>query len=123
MKTSFYINVLFIIVTIILFNTCKKDDDEKNKTQKIIKEKLTGYVQKGPYINGTTINILELNDSLGQTGKIFNTTINNNKGSFEVNNVELSSQYVEFKALGFYFNEITGDKSVAQFALNALSDL
>lgn len=82
-----------------------------------------GYVQKGPYINGTSVQIFELNSSLVQTGKVFSTQINNNKGSFEINTVILSSPYVEFSASGFYFDEVKGEISVAPLLLLALSDI
>lgn len=122
MKTSIRLNFISLLIFIMLFNCCKKTNDTNN-TIKITKVKITGYVQKGPFINGTNINIFELNESLIQTGKVFNTSITNNIGSFEINNIELSSQFVQFNAFGFYFNENTGNNSDAQITLNALSDL
>lgn len=86
-------------------------------------EKVNGFVQKGPYLNGTSIAILELTDDLAPTGKIFSSQISDNKGSFEIKDVELSSQYVELKADGFYFNEVSNQNSTAKLTLFALSDL
>jgi uncharacterized protein (TIGR02145 family) len=108
-----------IILSVILFYSCKKGTNENI----IKKEKLSGYVQKGPYINGTQIELYELNSSLVQTGKTFSTQISNNTGSFDINQVALSSKYVEFSASGYYFNEVTGDISIAPLTLNALSDI
>jgi hypothetical protein len=65
----------------------------------------------------------ELNSSLNQTGKAFSTQITDNGGSFEINDVELSSQFVEFLASGYYFNEITGNISPSVLTLYALSDI
>jgi uncharacterized protein (TIGR02145 family) len=65
----------------------------------------------------------ELSSKLVQTGKIFSTQINNNYGSFEINNVNLKSSYVEFSASGYYFDEIKGDLSIAPLTMNALSDI
>jgi len=96
---------------------------DKDKVQPISKEKINGFVQKGPFINGTSISILELESDLSQTGKTFNTQISDNTGSFEFTRIDLSSQFVELIADGFYFNEILGDKSNSRLALYALTDL
>jgi uncharacterized protein (TIGR02145 family) len=123
MKTARIFLVLLVFSgAMFLLSTCKKGTDE-NKITHIVKNKLSGYVQKGPYINGTSILMYELDASLGQTGKNFSTQINDNKGSFEINNVTLSSQYVEFLADGYYFNEIVGNISTSQLSLYALSDI
>lgn len=122
MKTPIQIEVLLILAIMFFINSCKKDDDGNN-IPKIVKEKVSGYVQKGPYINGTSIFMSELDGSLNQTGNIFTTQIVDNKGTFEISNIELSSQYVEFKADGFYFDEVKGEKSIAPLTLYALSDI
>lgn len=109
-----------IIFLFLISESCKKDDKEEAK---IIKEKVTGQVQKGPFINGTAISMYELNSSLDQTGKIFTTEISSNVGSFQINNVTLSSSFVEFSASGYYFDEVKGDISVAPLNLFALSDI
>ena len=123
MKSGRIFRILFLFsISLLLLSTCKKDTGE-NKVTKIVKAKLSGYVQKGPYINGTSIQMYELDASLNQTGKNFSTQISDNKGSFEINNVALSSQYVEFLANGYYFNEIMGNISLSQLSLYALSDI
>ncbi|MBK8883837.1 MAG: hypothetical protein IPN67_16100 [Bacteroidales bacterium] len=109
----------FIIAFLLIFlsYSCKKDET------KIIKEKVTGQVQKGPYINGTSITMSELNSSLAQTGNVFTTQISSNIGSFEIDNISLTSGYVEFSAGGYYFDEVKGELSVAPLNLFALSDI
>ena len=115
---------LAILMTFFAILSCEKDNDSnKDEFHPVSKEKINGFVQKGPFINGTSIIISELTSDLIQTGKSFSTQISDNKGSFELSQVELSSQFVELKADGFYFNEILGDKSTAQLTLYALSDL
>lgn len=96
---------------------CKKEEE------KIIKSQVNGQVQKGPFVNGTSITMSELNTSLAQTGNVFTTQITNNKGSFEINNINLSSSYVEFNANGFYFDEIKGEISAAPLNMFALADI
>ncbi len=82
-----------------------------------------GYVQKGPFLNGTAMMISELDSALVPTGKTYTTQLIDNRGTFAVRNVELESQYVQLYATGFYFNEVTNVKSSAQLTLFALSDL
>jgi hypothetical protein len=111
------IKIFLIILMFIFIYSCKKDKE----TVRI--EKLSGYAQKGPFIIGTTVNMYELNSSLEQTGKVFTTQISDDKGSFEINNVTLSSKYVEFSANGYYWNEEAGGIPAAPFTLNAISNL
>jgi hypothetical protein len=121
MKNFIKLNCLVIFLLVV---SCEKDKtDNPNESNPLQKEILTGFVQKGPFINGTTITVSELTSDLIQTGKTFNTQISDNKGSFELKQIELSSQFVELKADGFYFNENIGEKSFAQLTLYALSDL
>lgn len=124
MKKS--ISYLIIIITFCL--GCKKVDNTTGITPitpftPIKKDKISGLVQKGPYINGTQIILYVLDDKLAQTGKVFNTQITDNKGSFELNNVELSSKYVQLSANGYYFNESSNAITISQLQLNALTDI
>jgi len=96
---------------------CRKDEPD------IFKEKVTGCVQKGPFVNGTSILMVELTSSLQQTGKNFTTQIMNNAGYFEIENVGLESSFVEFSASGYYFDEIKGELSISPLDLSALSDI
>ncbi|MCK4748275.1 MAG: hypothetical protein KAT15_14595 [Bacteroidales bacterium] len=111
-----------ILLSILVWPSC-----DSNKNQEIPHpvslENLTGVIQKGPFMNGTSINVAELNEYLFQTGKNFTTQTMDNRGSFELKNIELSTQFVELKADGFYFNEISDAPSSARLILYALSDL
>jgi len=103
------------LILISLFGGCKKVD--KPGSTEIKKEKITGYIQKGPFLNGTQISMYELDSKLAQTGKVFNTQITDNKGSFELNNVELTSKYVQLSANGYYFNESSNAITISQLQL------
>ncbi len=87
--------------------------------------KLNGVSQKGPFINGSTVTLFELDGSrsLVQTGRTFGGEIITDDGRFSVNNVSLKSSYVRMTANGFYRNEVTGKNSTASIVLNAYSDL
>jgi hypothetical protein len=105
-----------------LFTSCDKIDDI-NGENIIKKEIFSGYVQKGPFIIGSSVLIQELNETLDQTGRSYTTTIIDNNGNFEQKNIELISSYVQLKADGYYFNEITGHSTNGQISLYALADI
>lgn len=114
------INLLPILLFCLLIISCSKEDDVNPS---LSLDKVSGYIQKGPYLNGTDIDIYELSSEFMPTGKSYSTEITDNKGTFEINSINLMSHYVEIKANGFYFNEVTKDNSSAQLSLQALSDL
>lgn len=113
--------LILLFVPFLLLTNCKNDEEEP--TPKFEKERVSGVVQKGPFISGTKININELNANLEQTGKIFTTELDGDDGKFEVNNVVLESGFVQLTGEGFYFNEVSGSLSSAQLNLFALSDI
>ena len=83
----------------------------------------TGQVQKGPFVTGTTITVNELNESLGQTGRSFTTSITSDDGSFSLSNIEMESNLALLSGNGFYYNEVIGQLSNAQITLQAITDL
>lgn len=109
---------LLALLMILVVSGCNKEEE-----QKIVKSMVTGQVQKGPFVNGTSITMSELNTSLSQTGNVFTTQITNNKGSFQIDNISLTSSYVEFSASGYYYDEVKGEISSSPLNLLALSDI
>ncbi len=83
----------------------------------------SGKVQKGPFVTGATVTVNELNESLGQTGMSFTTSISSNDGSFSLNNIEMESDLALLSCNGFYYNEVIGQLSSAQITLQAFADL
>ncbi len=83
----------------------------------------SGKVQKGPFVTGASITVNELNESLGQTGKSFTTSITSDDGSFSLSNIEMESDWALLTGNGFYYNEVIGQLSSAQISLQALADL
>ena len=113
-------NLIMSVVAIFILTSCSKSEESSST---IVKDRISGFVQKGPFLNGTSISISELNTNLSQTGKTFNTQITDNRGSFEISNIELVSNFVSLKADGFYYNEVLGEQSSSQITLYALSDI
>ena len=89
----------------------------------ITKSVFSGYVQKGPFINGSSVMITLLDEQLNQTGTVFSTQIIDNSGNFERRNMEFASNFVELKADGYYFNEVKGENSNGSITLYALVDI
>ena len=85
--------------------------------------RVAGYVQKGPFLNGTSIQLAELTKALVPTGNSFTTQIVDNRGSFGFRDVALRSHYVQLRADGFYYNEVTDLNSAAQLTLYTHSDI
>ncbi len=97
-------NNYFILIAFLLFiSSCEKEGNEPKQNFEI-----KGYAQKGPYRSGTNITVMELKDNLNATGLNYYTTVTDNFGSFLIPDVELSSNYAELMADGFYFNENWG---------------
>lgn len=116
MKTFRFLSLVVLLAVVI---SCEKDALQ----EPLLIPNLSGYVQKGPYINGTDIQVAELTEQLSPTGKIFSTQITDNKGTFRLNNLELESPFAEIKANGFYFDEVRNENSAAQLTLYALADI
>jgi len=126
--------LLIPLLGLFLFAGCKQDPIEKEEPEieipdepkedpVITKALLSGYVQKGPFINGSSVLIFELDNEFNQTGRTYSTNIISNTGAFEHKNIELVSPYVELKADGYYFNEVTGKTSENQLTLYAFTDV
>jgi hypothetical protein len=122
-------DVILALLGFGIFLSCQKGmenmeiDPSEIDNSPINKAVFSGYVQKGPFINGSSVMISELDKNLDQTGKTYFTTISDNLGSFEKKNIELVSGYVSLKADGYYFNEVSGETSTGQITLYALVDL
>lgn len=114
---------LLFILSFTLFFLCSCDSSVNNPAETIKKEVFSGYVQKGPFMNGSSVLISELDDAFDQTGRTYTTTIADNAGSFEQKKLELVSSYVQLKADGYYFNEVSGESSSGQLTLYALADI
>ncbi len=117
--------LLFILVFFLW--TCSKDSKSPSEPEQppivVNLTSLTGQAQKGPFNNGTSINVAELSNTLSPTGRNFSSSITDNTGRFAVANVQLESPYVELRANGYYFNEVKNEISSGQLTLYALSDL
>ena len=111
-----HVYALLTVATAIFLVSCDKSDETKLYS-------FTGKAQKGPYINGTSITLNELNAHLGQTGKSFTTTIISDDGSYALDNIEMGSSLALLTANGYFFCEMYGELSNGPLSLQAIVDL
>jgi len=83
---------------------------------------VNGNVQKGPFVQGTSITISALDEQLNPTGQNYQTKTSDDTGTFLIDN-KIESRYVEIIAQGYYFNEIEGKVSSSPLTLRSISDL
>ena len=117
----------WILLSVLWLWTCSSGGDKATGPEEppivINLTSLGGQAQKGPFNNGTAINVAELTSALSPTGRNFSSAITDNTGRFAVANVQLESPYVELRANGYYFNEVSNEISSGQLTLFALSNL
>jgi len=118
MKKITGISAAFILsLMFLLLSNCE------NESNSSLIQNIKGNVQKGPFISGSSIIVYDMQSDLIPSGESFNGIINDNSGTFLLDNIALSSNYVGLRADGFYYNEISGKQSLAQITLYALCDL
>jgi len=120
--THLYINALLALPLGLMLSCSAKDEHSSSSRSGTSSNTVSGYVQKGPFIQGTVITVWELDSNLVQTGQAFIGTIDDNTGTFNARG-NVDSPYVELSAVGYYFNEVSGSLSTAPLTLQALSDL
>ena len=101
----------WLLLSVLWLWTCSSGGDKATGPEEppivINLTSLGGQAQKGPFNNGTAINVAELTSALSPTGRNFSSAITDNTGRFAVANVQLESPYVELRANGYYFNEVS----------------
>lgn len=86
-----------------------------------ITKEVEGKVEKGPFTQGSTVTIQELDDNLALTGNTFQTDIKSDEGDFKFEtSLEFRSQYAQIACDGYFFNEIEGSLSNSQIRLDAI---
>jgi hypothetical protein len=111
--------ISFFMLSFFLFLSCGDDDEIKPTTS----YKVNGKVEKGPFVNGSKIGLYVLDATMAQTGVSYTTNITNYEGSFDFGELKLPSPYVQLSADGYYFNEVRGELSKGQIALDAVVHL
>ena len=114
MKSSFY----WFTWIFLLFVGCSTE----NEIVPLSSKEIAGYVQKGPFVVGTSVTVQELTDKLTPTGRTFATQIQNDNGNFIIKG-NFSEEYAEIIASGYYYNEVAGKLSASPITLRTISKL
>lgn len=81
-----------------------------------------GAIQKGPFLKGSPVTLIELDSNLRETGKTYTTTTTNDEGSFAFTD-QLDASYVEVVTSGKYYDEVSGKVTSTTLTLRSLADL
>ena len=65
---------------------------------------ISGKVEKGPFSIGTSVSIEVLDSKLRGIGKVYNTEITDNLGSYSYDCNDFTEPYVELKTNGYFYN-------------------
>lgn len=114
--------VLAGLVVLALCATESCTDNEKEKYTPA-KYNISGKVEKGPFINGSTIEIQPMDAEMHVLGGTFSATISDNSGSFDLGSRELLTPFAVLTSNGYFFNEVDGDLSKGTLTLRAVVDL
>lgn len=79
--------------------------------------RLSGAVQKGPFVVGSTVTASVLDTDGNPTGDVFSTMTADDLGSFSL--TVPAEQAIRLEATGGYYNEVTGQLSVGSLTLRA----
>jgi hypothetical protein len=98
----------------------ESDDDAVEDPEEF---SVNGFVQKGPFIKDSEVQITELDENFEMIpGTSFITKTIDDLGNFNIKR-KFKSRYIEIKATGYYFNEVTGDVSASSINAYVFADL
>ena len=113
----------FIALAIITAVACNPENNPGNDSPKPADYKVSGKVEKGPFVSGSTINLQPLDAKYNAVGTNFHSEIVDNAGNFSLGEMTLDTPYATMTANGYFFNEVTGALSRGTLSLNAIVDL
>lgn len=111
----------FCLLFLLAFVTGCEEDNKDDFTPNLYK--VTGKVEKGPFINGSKITAQALDKDYNLTGEVYQGIIVDDDGSFNLGEIKLNSSYVLLTADGYYFNEVDGELSTGQISLQSIVNL
>ena len=93
---------ILVAVFAVIAASCSPD------MQELVNVSISGTAQKGPFTNGSQLTAFGLNHKLVASGKSFPGSITDDMGNFLISG-EHEDPFLELRAEGYYFNEITGE--------------
>ncbi len=113
---------LLILSALFSFTSCEEEpvvEPDGPGSNKYVH--IEGYAQKGQLIKGSQVTAFVLDQDLKATGKSYPANISDDLGAFAVD-VKVEEPYLELRAEGYYFNEITGEVSESPIYLEAMGN-
>ena len=113
---------LLLLSSLLAFVSCEEepivepDGPSSNKYAHI-----EGYVQKGQLVKGSQVTAFVLDQELKATGKSYPANISDDLGAFAVD-IKVEEPFLELRAEGYYFNEVTGEVSESPIYLEAMGN-
>ena len=110
MKAPKFLHALISFLAVIILvvpSSCDKGGDLQEENVLV---SITGRAQKGQFTKGSQLTVFGLNGKLVATGKSFPGSITDDMGNFAISG-ESIGPYLELRAEGFYFNELSGELS------------
>ena len=108
------------LLAIVLFSCEKNPEDAPIKPAKY---NVSGKVEKGPFVSGSTLNLQPLDATYKALGTNFHSEIVDNAGNFSLGEMTLDTPYAVMTANGYFYNEVTNQLSNGTLTLNAIVDL
>lgn len=123
MKSLVVIRCLPVTVMAIFLSACSSDNGAPSTNYKPADYTVVGKVEKGPFVNGSLINMQPYNNEMKLSGKSYNARITDNEGTFLFDTEKLETPIAEMAATGYYFNELKGQLSEGTLMLQSLVDV
>ena len=123
MKTKLFFYACLMAMTVC---SCSKDENESSQggngstpTQLTV----TGKVEKGPFVSGSTVNMQPLNQEMKAVGSTYSATITDDAGSFTFSPATFEQPYARLSVDGYFYNEYRGELSKGTLMLQGVVDL
>lgn len=123
MKLKHYLNTGFTVALCLFAFACSDNDDVDGGKSTPQTYSVSGKVEKGPFVSGSTITVQPMNTKLQALGDMYTSTIQDNAGTFSLGSKQFDAPYAELTASGYFFNEVSGKLSSGTLNLRAIVDL
>ena len=120
MKTKLFFYACLMAMTI---SSCSKDEKEGGNEFTPTELTVTGKVEKGPFVSGSTINMQPLNQEMNAVGSTYTSTITDDAGSFTFSAATFEQPYARLSVDGYFYNEYRGELSKGTLTLQGVVDL
>ena len=112
----------FLLSALFTFSSCEeKPIEEPDGPGSPQYAHIEGYVQKGQLVKGSQVTAFVLDQQLKATGKSYPANISDDLGAFAID-IKVEEPFLELRAEGYYFNEVTGEVSESPIYLEAMGN-